>query len=196
MVGRTVVVTNQGCDSRRRKANLTLNCGNARRINFSHWRINLKLCLPKYPTCVVTGRMDPKTLMRNAKRTVVSTMRNLMPLSGGTGSNSIYQNSKFACNPKSSWWQKKIPQKEVPRKMAKMVAKEGVEIKHQSVSRYVGGTCRQFQRTCILGGKEAKLVIDPMSGVNVVLEEVVRKLGLETKRHLNPYQLECLTTEN
>jgi hypothetical protein len=32
------------------------------------------------------------------------------------------------CNPKSSWWQKKnknIPPKEVPRKMAKMVPKEG-----------------------------------------------------------------------
>jgi hypothetical protein len=88
---------------------------------------------------------------------------------------------------------KKIPQKEVPRKMTKMVPKEGAEIKHQSVSNYVGGTCRQFRRTCLLGGKVAKLVIDPISGVNIVSEEAVRKLGLETKRHPNPYQLEWLT---
>jgi hypothetical protein len=91
---------------------------------------------------------------------------------------------------------KKIPQKEVPRKMAKMVPKEGAEIKHQSVSRYIGGTCQQFQRTCILGGKVAKLIIDPRSGMNIVLEEAVRKLGLETKRHPTPYQLEWLTKEN
>ena len=80
--------------------------------------------------------------------------------------------------------------------MAKMVPKEGAKIKHQSVSRYIGGTCQQFQRTCILGGKVAKLVIDPMSGMNVVSEEAVWKLGLETKRHPTPYQLEWLTKEN
>jgi hypothetical protein len=39
---------------------------------------------------------------------------------------------------------KNIPPKEVPRKMAKMVPKEGAEIKHQSVSQYIGGTCQQF----------------------------------------------------
>jgi hypothetical protein len=39
---------------------------------------------------------------------------------------------------------KNIPPKEVPRKMAKMVPKEGAEIKHQSVSRYIGGTCNNF----------------------------------------------------
>jgi hypothetical protein len=87
---------------------------------------------------------------------------------------------------------KKIPQKEVPRKMTKMVPKEGAKIKHQSVSSYVGGTCRQFRRTCLLGGKVAKLVIDPISSVNIISEEAVRKLGLETKRHPNPYQLEWL----
>ena len=84
---------------------------------------------------------------------------------------------------------RKFSQKEVPRKMAKMVPKEGAEIKHQSVSRYIGGTCRQFQSTCILGGKVAKLVIDPRSGMNVVSEEAVQKLGLKTKRHPSPYQL-------
>jgi hypothetical protein len=91
---------------------------------------------------------------------------------------------------------KNIPPKEVPRKMAKMVPKEGAEIKHQSVSRYIGGTCQQFQRTCILGGKVAKLIIDPRSGMNIVSEEAVRKLGLETKRRPTPYQLEWLTKGN
>jgi hypothetical protein len=47
-----------------------------------------------------------------------------------------------------------------------------------------------------LGGKVAKLVIDPMSGMNVVSEEVVWKLGLETKRHPTPYQLEWFTKGN
>jgi hypothetical protein len=91
---------------------------------------------------------------------------------------------------------KNIPQKEEPRKMAKMVPKEGAEIKHQSMSRYIGGTCQQFQRACILGGKVTKLIIDPRSGMNIVSEEAVRKLGLETKRHPTPYQLEWLTKGN
>jgi hypothetical protein len=85
---------------------------------------------------------------------------------------------------------KNIPQKEIPRKMAKMVPK------HQSVSRYIGGTCQQFQCTCILGGKVAKLIIDPRSGVNIISEEAVRKLGLETKTHPTPNQLEWLTKGN
>jgi hypothetical protein len=84
----------------------------------------------------------------------------------------------------------KFPQKEVLRKMTKMVPKEGAETKHQSVSKYIGGTCRQFQRACILGGKVAKLVIDPISGMNVISEEAVQKLQLEKKRHLTPCQLE------
>jgi hypothetical protein len=144
-VGRTVVFANQDRDSRRQKANLTLNRGNTRRINLGHWRINLKPRLPEYPTHVVIMRMDPETLLRSAERTDVSTMSKLMPLGGWTVSNLIHQNSKVACNPNSSWWQekikKKIPQKKVLRKMAKMVPKEGAEIKHKSVSRYVGGTC-------------------------------------------------------
>jgi hypothetical protein len=80
--------------------------------------------------------------------------------------------------------------------MAEMVPKEGAEIKHQSVSQYIGGTCRQFQRTCILGGKVVKLVIDPRSGMNVISEEAVWKLRQETKRHPAPYQLEWLTKGN
>ena len=167
-----------------------------RGINFGHWRINLKPRLPEYSTHVVTMRMDPETLLRSAESMDISTMRKLMPLGGWTSSNLIHQNSKVACNPKSSWWQKKIkkiPQKEVPRKIGKIVPKEGAEIKHQLVSRYVGSTCRQFRHTCILGGKVAKLVIDPMSGVNIVSEDAVRKLGLDTQRHRNPYQLEWLT---
>jgi hypothetical protein len=47
-----------------------------------------------------------------------------------------------------------------------------------------------------LGGKVAKLVINPRSGMNVVSVEGVRKLGLETKRHTTPYQLEWLTKGN
>ena len=45
---------------------------------------------PKYPTCVITMRMDPETLLRNTKHIDVSTMRKLMPLGGWTGSNSIF----------------------------------------------------------------------------------------------------------
>jgi hypothetical protein len=105
---------------------------------------------------------------------------------------SCMQPKKFMVTEKN----KNIPQKEVPRRMAKMVPKEGAEIKHQSVSRYIGGTCQQFQRTCILGGKVAKLIIDPRSGMNIVSEEAVRKLGLKTKRHPTPYQLEWLTKGN
>jgi hypothetical protein len=39
---------------------------------------------------------------------------------------------------------KNIPQKEVPRKMAKMVPKEGAEIKHQSMSQYVEVCANNF----------------------------------------------------
>jgi hypothetical protein len=42
----------------------------------------------------------------------------------------------------------------------------------------------------------AKLVINPRIGMNVVLEEVVWKLGLRTKRHPTPFQLEWLTKGN
>jgi hypothetical protein len=47
-----------------------------------------------------------------------------------------------------------------------------------------------------LDGKVAKLIIDPRSGMNIILEEAVRKLGLETKTHPSPYQLEWLTKGN
>jgi hypothetical protein len=42
----------------------------------------IKAKLPKYPTCVVTMRMDLKTRLRSAERTDVSTMRKLMPIGG------------------------------------------------------------------------------------------------------------------
>jgi hypothetical protein len=47
-----------------------------------------------------------------------------------------------------------------------------------------------------LGDKVAKLIIDPRSGMNIISEEAIRKLGLETKRHPTPYQLEWLTKGN
>jgi hypothetical protein len=53
-----------------------------------------------------------------------------------------------------------------------------------------------FDVLALLDGKVAKLIIDPMSGMNIVSEEAVRKLGLETKRHPSPYQLEWLTKGN
>jgi hypothetical protein len=64
--------------------------GNTRRINFGHWRIDVKPRLPKYRTCIVTMSMDPETLLQSIERTDVSTMRKLMPLGGWTGSNSIF----------------------------------------------------------------------------------------------------------
>jgi hypothetical protein len=108
VVGRTIVVANQGRNLRWRKAKLKLKPGNTRRINFGHWRIEVKPRLPKYPTCIITMGTDPETLLRSAERADVSTMRKLMPLGGWMGSDSIHQNSKVACNLKSSWWQKKI----------------------------------------------------------------------------------------
>jgi hypothetical protein len=98
VVGRTIVVANQDRNSRWRKAKLKLKPGNARRINFGHWRIDVKPRLPKYPTCIVTMSMDPETLLRSAERKDVSTMRKLMPLGGWTGSNLIFQNSQGCYN--------------------------------------------------------------------------------------------------
>jgi hypothetical protein len=109
----------------RQKANLTLNHGNTRRINLGHWRINLKPRLPEYPTRVVIMRMDPETLLQSAERTDVSTMSKLMPLGGWTVSNSIHQNSKVACNPKSSWWQEKIKKKNSTKKSTKEDSEDG-----------------------------------------------------------------------
>jgi hypothetical protein len=91
---------------------------------------------------------------------------------------------------------RKFSHKEIPRKMAEMVTKEGAEIKRHSVSQYIKGMCRQFQIMCTTGGKGAKLIIDPRSHENMVSEEAVHKLGLETKRHFAPYQLEWFTKGN
>jgi hypothetical protein len=107
VVGRTIVVANQDCNPLWRKEKITLKLGNTRRINFGHWRIDMKPRLPKYPTCIVTMGMNPETLMRSAERMDVSTMRKLMPLSGWTGSNWIFQNSKRIYNPKNSWIRKR-----------------------------------------------------------------------------------------
>ncbi|XP_026435984.1 uncharacterized protein LOC113333793 [Papaver somniferum] len=49
-----------------------------------------------------------------------------------------------------------------------------------------------FQTTCTIGGKVCKLVIDSGSCENIVSEEVVCKLKLETKEHPSPYSLSWL----
>jgi hypothetical protein len=98
VVGRTIVVANQDCNSRCRKANLKLKLGNTRRINFGHWRIDVKPRLPKYPTCIVTKGMDLETLLWGAERTDVSTMCKFMPLGGWTGPDSRFQNFQGCYN--------------------------------------------------------------------------------------------------
>jgi hypothetical protein len=45
-------------------------------------------------------------------------------------------------------------------------------------------------------GKVCQLVIDSGSCENVMVEEVVKKLALETKQHPNPYRLEWLKKGN
>jgi hypothetical protein len=97
-VGRTIVIANQDRNSRWLKAKLKLKPGNTRRINFGHWRIDVKPHLLKYPTCIITIGTDPETLLRSAERTEVSTMHKLMPLDGWTDSNSIFQNSQGCYN--------------------------------------------------------------------------------------------------
>ncbi|XP_059455706.1 uncharacterized protein LOC132185910 [Corylus avellana] len=89
-----------------------------------------------------------------------------------------------------------IRKEKIENSYKKKVSREMAEVKHQSVSRYIGGTYRQFQTTCTIGGKVAKLVIDPRSGMNLVSEEAVQKLGLEIERHPTPYRLEWLTKGN
>jgi hypothetical protein len=76
------------------------------------------------------------------------------------------------------------------------VPKKGAEFKCHSVSQYIKGTCPQFQTICITRGKGTKLIIDPRSCENIVSEEAVHKLGLETKKHPTPYRLEWLTKGN
>jgi hypothetical protein len=53
-------------------------------------------------------RMKKETLLRSAECTGINPLYKLRPIGGNPVSNSIHQNSKVACNPKSSWWQKKI----------------------------------------------------------------------------------------
>lgn len=53
-----------------------------------------------------------------------------------------------------------------------------------------------FQSTCTVGGKVCKFVIDSGSCENVVVEEVVKKLGLQTEKHSKPYKLAWLKRGN
>jgi hypothetical protein len=53
-----------------------------------------------------------------------------------------------------------------------------------------------FHSRCTIGGKVCQLVIDLGSCENVVAEEVVEKLALETEKHPNPYRLEWLKKGN
>ena len=53
-----------------------------------------------------------------------------------------------------------------------------------------------FHSRCTIGGKVCQLVIDLGSCENVVAEEVVMKLALETEQHPNPYHLEWLKKGN
>jgi hypothetical protein len=49
-----------------------------------------------------------------------------------------------------------------------------------------------FHPRCTIGGKVCHLVIDSGSCENVVTEEVVKKMALETEQHPTPYRLEWL----
>jgi hypothetical protein len=49
-----------------------------------------------------------------------------------------------------------------------------------------------FHSRCPIGGKVCHLVIDSGSCKNVVAEEVVKKMALETEQHPTPYRLEWL----
>jgi hypothetical protein len=53
-----------------------------------------------------------------------------------------------------------------------------------------------FHSWCTIGGKVCQLVIDSGNCENVVAEEVVDKLALETKKHPKPYRLEWLKKGN
>jgi hypothetical protein len=82
VVGQTIVVANQDCDSQRRKANLSLKLDNTWRSNLRLWKINLKPSLPKYPTCVVTMGLDLEIGLQGAERRDINTLRKLMPIGG------------------------------------------------------------------------------------------------------------------
>ncbi|XP_062001678.1 uncharacterized protein LOC133718811 [Rosa rugosa] len=53
-----------------------------------------------------------------------------------------------------------------------------------------------FQSTCTVGGKVCKMIIDSGSCENVISEEAVAKLGLETQTHPQPYKLSWLQKGN
>jgi hypothetical protein len=53
-----------------------------------------------------------------------------------------------------------------------------------------------FHSTCTIGGKVCKLVIDGGSCENVVVEEVVKKLALDTEKYPTPHCLEWLKKGN
>jgi hypothetical protein len=53
-----------------------------------------------------------------------------------------------------------------------------------------------FHSTCTIGGKVCKLIIDGGSCENMVAEEAVQKLTLETEKHPTPYRLEWLKKGN
>ncbi|KAI5330668.1 hypothetical protein L3X38_030066 [Prunus dulcis] len=49
-----------------------------------------------------------------------------------------------------------------------------------------------FQSICTIGGKVCKLVIDLGSCENIISKDAIRKLGLETQPHPQPYKLSWL----
>ncbi|XP_022866404.1 uncharacterized protein LOC111386181 [Olea europaea var. sylvestris] len=53
-----------------------------------------------------------------------------------------------------------------------------------------------FQSTCTVGGKVCKFIIDSGSCENVLAEEIVKKLGLQTEKHPKPYKLAWLKRGN
>jgi hypothetical protein len=53
-----------------------------------------------------------------------------------------------------------------------------------------------FHSTCTIGGKVCKLIIDGGSCENVVEEEAVQKLALDTEKHPTPYRFEWLKKGN
>jgi hypothetical protein len=61
---------------------LLLNIDNTWRSNSWFWGIKSKPSLPKYPTCVVTMRLDLETCLQSAECRDVSTLRKLMPIGG------------------------------------------------------------------------------------------------------------------
>jgi hypothetical protein len=147
VVSRTIVVANQDRDSWWRKANLTLNYGNTRRIDFRALEDQIETS----PTQISNlchqngnGSRNPSAERRthehqhhaqaHATRWVDGFKLDTLEF------HSCLQPKEFMVVGKN----RKFSQKEIPKKMAEMVPKEGAEIKHQLVSRYIGGICRPF----------------------------------------------------